>query len=191
MRSHAGCQKSTAETILSHSLEDDVFWRRFGPAIVRNLDDDEPRLRVAQSLEANRPESRRARLIRVQVKLASFDGGMDHPEWFRTAVEARRLVADSKGEWLPDVIRRLEPTDVVFHRGFAESIVVEVRQLTRVDVVARLSEFTVLRHLTLCGVNPPIDFPLLYSSVFLNASRPRRMPPRSAMFSPSVASPFT
>lgn len=150
---------------MDERVEDDPRWSELGTAILDNLDDDEPRLKAAQELTREEPASQRAYFIRLQVRLASLEGGMDHPEWFRLAAEARRLTLELQHTWVPQIARSLEPSELVFHRGFLEGVALDVRALLgsfgRSDLV-RLADRTAIRHLTLYEVRPDGD---LYAAV--------------------------
>jgi hypothetical protein len=125
------------------------LWEKMGKDILSSPDDDDLRLQFAFELEngegADNQDRRRARLIRVQLKLNSLR--TDHPEWMRLATEAYGLLLDNELEWTPPRYRDLGIRNPQFHRGFMECIVVAARVL--LELHTQIFTLAPIRHLDL------------------------------------------
>jgi uncharacterized protein (TIGR02996 family) len=122
-------------------------------AIALRPDDDEPRLAFASAVEAEDPL--RARLIRVQVRLANLAGRENHPEWLRLALEAQRLIqAVSGSRWMASYGQE-GVLDLEFHRGFIERVTIRARLLLHRSRPAPLLEREPIQHLDVVDLEWP------------------------------------
>jgi hypothetical protein len=105
------------------------LWRRMGEEILQSPDDDRLRRLFAGLLEsgddADEETRNRARIIRIQLRLASMDA--DHPEWLRLAAQALHLFLRYQRAWVPEVYQRFGRPQ--FHRGFLELITIPAKEL--------------------------------------------------------------
>jgi uncharacterized protein (TIGR02996 family) len=122
------------------------LWELRGDEIIKSPNNDDLRLAFANDLEqgeqSDEENRRRARFIRVQVRLGILRPS--HPEWMRLATEAYGLLLDYGGLWMSAWFRDVGIRGQ-FHRGFIE--LVRIRANVLLELQARLFEQAPIRHL--------------------------------------------
>src|SRR5437016_5767681 len=101
--------------------------------IILQPDVNELRVKFACEWERHGLEGERAQFIRLQIHLANLPGGADHPEWFRLASDAHRLILERSAAWTPEWYGRAGISNAQFHRGFIECVTSTAKALTTPD----------------------------------------------------------
>src|SRR5207253_10486175 len=84
--------------------------------------------------------------------LANLPGGADHPEWFRLASDAHRLILERSAAWTPEWYGRAGISNAQFHRGFIECVTSTAKALTTPDIRRKLLDSAPIRHLNVVGL---------------------------------------
>lgn len=127
--------------------------------IIEEPDRDDLRLQYASYCErTDWEDSSRGWLIRLQVKLASIPGGMDHSEWLRFSLETRELLREKAEFWTPRWYSESGIRDPEFHRGFVECVTATAVALLQRPIRAQLFRSGPISHLNLVEVGGDTDF---------------------------------
>jgi uncharacterized protein (TIGR02996 family) len=130
-------------------IEDSYPWNERVREIIRQPDDDELRLRFAGDWERQGFDRERALLVRLQIKLGTMPGGVDHPEWFRLSSDAHDLIRNKCQEWVPEWYGEHGIQNPEFHRGFIDFVTVDARTLRTESLRRKLLDSAPIRHLNI------------------------------------------
>jgi uncharacterized protein (TIGR02996 family) len=130
-------------------IEDQRPWIDYLGNIIAQPDDDQMRLFFATEWEKQQLDPNRAALIRLQVKLAALTGGVDNPEWFSLASQARLILHSKSGQWVPEGYGRIGVQNPHFYRGFIELVTVPAKALLNPNDREELMGSAPIRHLNI------------------------------------------
>jgi uncharacterized protein (TIGR02996 family) len=117
-------------------------------AIIAEPERDDLRLSYANALDES-GDADHALLVRLQVRLSTLPGGVDHPEWFRLNSKIHKLLLARGRDWVPSWYEKWGIRDAEFDRGLVEYVTVPAARLIDSETRGWLFESRPIRHVNL------------------------------------------